>query len=234
MRNYHLPNLQKSVTLYLVILTILVYSLQTFSEIMFRTDLLAFYGSKINQFILQGQVWRFLTPVFLHGSILHLVFNMYALYTIGPRMENRYGPWPFLALYLISGLWGNTVSFLFTPNASLGASTAIFGMIAAQGVYIYKNRALLGSAARPMMMNIIMIVLVNLMLGLSPGVDNWGHIGGLLGGLFFSWFASPTYGVMEGLFGSNVVVSRDKRISLITVASVLIAVMLILIKFFLS
>jgi len=226
--------MEKSATLYLLILTILMYSLQTFSSMMFRTDLLAFYGSKINQFILQGQVWRFLTPVFLHGSILHLVFNMYALYTIGPRMENRFGTWPFLALYLISGLWGNAFSFLFTPNASLGASTAIFGMIAAQGVYIYKNRMLLGSAARPMMMNIIMIVAVNLMLGLSPGVDNWGHIGGLLGGLFFSWFASPTYGVMEGLFGSNVVVTREKRISLITFASVLVAVVLILIRFFLS
>lgn len=220
--------------MYLLIATILTYTLQAISSIFFRMDLLAFYGSKINQFILAGQVWRFITPIFLHSSILHLLFNAYALYSIGPRIENRYGAWPFLALYLVSGLWGNTISFLLTRNASIGASTAIFGLITAEGVYIYKNRALLGSAAKPMLMNIFMIVLVNLAIGLSPGVDNWGHIGGLLGGLFFSWFAGPTFGVMEGLFGSRVVVSHDKRIILITIASVLIAVVLILIKFLLN
>ena len=234
MRTYRLPTLRKSATLYLLLITMMAYILQTLTEIYFGYDYLAFFGSKINQFILSGQVWRFITPVFLHGSILHLIFNMYALYSIGPGLEKRFGTWSFLALYLVGGLWGNALSFLLTPNASLGASTAIFSLIAAQGVYIYKNRAILGSAAQQMLMNIGMIVLVNLALGLSPGVDNWGHIGGLLGGLFFSWFASPTYGVVEGLFGSRVVVSRDNRIVLITIASVFIAVGLIAIKFLFS
>lgn len=223
--------LPSSATLALLIITVSIYLLQTMSMFIFGYDVFALYGSKINQLILEGQVWRFLTPVFLHGSILHIGFNMYALYSIGPRLEAQFGSGPFIALYLISGLWGNTFSFLLTPNASLGASTAIFGLIAAEGVYIYKNRHLLGSAARPMLMNILVIVLVNLALGLSPGVDNWGHVGGLLGGFFFAWFSGPTYGVVEGLFGKNVVLSRDRRTILVTIAATLIPSIFIFLKF---
>jgi rhomboid protease GluP len=223
MRRYQLPYLRNSVTLYILIATISVFILQTLSEIFLGYDYLLFFGAKINQFIFMGQVWRFFTPVLLHGSLLHLIFNMYALYSIGPGLENRFGTLQFFALYIIGGLWGNVLSFLLTPNASLGASSAIFGLIAAQAVYIYKNRALLGSAAKSMLMNIGMIVLVNLALGLSPGVDNWGHIGGLLGGLFFAWFASPAYGIIDGLFKSKFTINRENQLILVTIAAVLIA-----------
>ncbi len=217
----------------IIAITVVFFILQNLSEMIFDYDLLLLWGAKINQAILVGQFWRFITPVFLHGSLLHIGFNMYALFSIGPGLERRFGPWLFLSLYFIGALWGNTLSFLLTPNISLGASTAIFGLIAAQGVYIYKNRFLLGSAARPLLMNIMMVVFINLMLGLSPGIDNWGHLGGLFGGFFFAWFAGPSLGLEENFLGQSVVVREEKRPLLVLSAAVALAVGLILLRFLL-
>lgn len=217
---------------YIIGLTILVYILQRISDLVFRVDLPVYYGAKINQFIEQWQLWRLITPVLLHGSIIHIGFNMYALYSLGPGLERKYGVWPFIALYLIGGVWGNTLSFLLSPNPSLGASTAIFGLIAAQGVYIYKNRYFLGSAAQPLLMNILMVIVVNLMLGLSPGIDNWGHVGGLLGGLFFAWFAGPSFGIIENLYGERVVVRDTTKPKLIFTAGIFAALAVVILKIF--
>jgi rhomboid protease GluP len=218
---------------YIIGITVFVYFLQNLSDVFFGYDLPVYLGAKINQFILQGQLWRLITPVLLHGSLIHIGFNMYALYALGPSLERKYGVWPFLALYLIGGVWGNTLSFLLSPNPSLGASTAIFGLIAAQGVYIYKNRYLLGSTARPLLMNIVMMITINLILGLSPGIDNWGHIGGLLGGLFFAWFAGPSFGITENLYGQSVVVKDDAQPKLIFAAGIAIALAIVILRVFL-
>lgn len=216
---------------YIIIgITIAFYVLQNISEMALGYDLPVYVGAKINQLIMQGQVWRLITPILLHGSILHMGFNMYALFMIGPGLEKKYGVWPFIGLYLVGGLWGNTLSFLLSPNPSLGASTAIFGLIAAQGVYVYMNRHLLGPSARPMLTNIAMVIIVNLMLGLSPGIDNWGHLGGLLGGLYFAWFAGPSFGFGEDLFGQNVVVKQKRQPVLILVSAVMIAAIVITLR----
>jgi rhomboid protease GluP len=222
---------RQSVSLYIIGITVLIYLLQNISTFIFRADLPLYFGAKINSLILQGQIWRFITPILLHGSILHIAFNMYALYSIGPGLERRYGTKSFLALYLISGLWGNTLSFLFSQNNSLGASTAIFGLIAAQGVYVYQNRHLLGRAARPLLMNIIMVIAINLMLGLSPSIDNWGHLGGLFGGLLYAWFAGPTYGIESTITLGNVIIKQPKNPRLVSIGVVLLAAFLILLGF---
>ena len=154
-------------SLYIIGITVLIYILQNLSGIFLGNDLMVYIGAKINYFIFQGQFWRFFTPVFLHGSLLHLGFNMYALYTIGPALEKRFGVQSFLLLYFFGAIFGNIFSFIFSPNISLGSSTAIFGLIAAQGVYIYKNRILLGSAANVMLRSVLMVIGINLVLGLS-------------------------------------------------------------------
>jgi rhomboid protease GluP len=154
-------------------------------------DLLALYGMKINQLILQGQFWRFITPVLLHGSILHIGFNMYALYIIGPSLERRFGHVRFLLLYLICGFAGNVTSFIFSSAPSLGSSTAIFGLIGAQGVFIYRNRQMFAGRARAALTQIAFIAILNLAIGTTPGIDNWGHVGGLSAGLLFTWLAGP-------------------------------------------
>lgn len=226
-----LGRIRRSATLYLILITIILYVLQNASQFLFGGDLLLYYGAKINAFIFAGQFWRFLTPVFLHGSLLHIGFNMYALYSIGPLLERRYGTRSFLLLYFFGGIFGNIFSFLFSVNVSLGSSTAIFGLIAAQAVYIYKNRALLGSAANLMLRNVLMMIAINLVLGLSPGIDNWGHLGGLVGGFLFSWFAGPSYGISENVFGENIVVRESKRETIVVAALFLFAIVLVLIRF---
>ncbi|MCE5209257.1 MAG: rhomboid family intramembrane serine protease [Chloroflexi bacterium] len=181
--------------------TVFIYILQVLSENLFGTDLLLLYGAKINELIYQGQVWRLITPMFLHGSLMHIAFNMYALYVIGPGLELYYGHLRFLVLYLVAGFAGNVLSLVFTSSASLGASTAIFGLIAAQGIFIYRNKLLFGKRTKSMLTNIVMIVVVNLILGLQPGIDNWGHLGGLLGGALFAWFSGPEFAIKQESWG---------------------------------
>ncbi|MDK2979850.1 MAG: rhomboid protease GluP [Chloroflexota bacterium] len=219
------------ISFYIIGITVVFFLLQKLSTLMFGVDFLLLFGAKVNQFILKGELWRLLTPLLLHGSILHIAFNMYALYAIGPGLESRYGTESFIILYLIGGLWGNTASFLFSARPSLGASTAIFGLIAAQGVYIYKNRFLLGRAAQPMLMNVVVVVVINLLFGLSSsGIDNWGHLGGLLGGLFYAWFAGPTYGIDSSITFGNVVIAHPKNPRMVALGAAATALLLVFIK----
>jgi rhomboid protease GluP len=185
-------------------ITIGFYLLQLLSVALFgyandaaQMDWLEFYGSKINELIRDGQVWRLLTPVLLHASIPHILFNMYALLVIGVGLERHFGHWRYLLLYLLGGFTGNVLSFLFTSGYSVGASTAIFGLIGAEGVFLYQNRQLFGRQFGRAIGNVIFIVVVNLAIDFVPGsgIDYWGHIGGLLGGLIFAWFAGPRWEV---------------------------------------
>lgn len=192
------PPASKPVVVYtLIVVTVLAFLLQLATQYLFSTkfDLLFALGGKVNELILRGQFWRLITPVFLHGSFLHIAFNMYALFSIGPSLEKHYGHNRFLILYFLAGFAGNVFSFLFTKNASLGASTAVFGLVAAEVVFIYRNRFLFGERSSRILTNLGLIIVVNLVLGLSPGIDNWGHLGGLLGGFAFAWFAGPLLGV---------------------------------------
>ncbi len=198
-----MPVARPVVTYVIMAVTVLVYLGQMASQYFLGGDLLMFFGAKINLYIQQGQYWRFITPVLLHGSILHIGFNMYALYVLGPGLELYYHRGRFLALYLIGGFAGNVISFFFTNNlynASLGSSTAIFGLLAAEGIFVYQNRMLFGDRTRRILANIVFIAAVNLVIGLAPGsqIDNLGHLGGLAGGLLFAWFAGPILKV-EGI-----------------------------------
>lgn len=179
--------------------TVIVYVLQMGSEFLLGYDLPAILGMKINEYILAGQLWRLVTPMFLHGSILHIGFNMYALVIIGLPLEKRFGHVRFLLLYLSGAFAGNVFSFLLTDNPSLGASTAIFGLLGAEAVFLYRHRELFGRQARAALMNIAQVAVINFLIGLSPGIDNWGHLGGLFGGLLFTWFGGPLLKV-EGLY----------------------------------
>ena len=154
---------------------------------------------------MKGQLWRLFTPALLHGSLLHIAFNMYALYSLGSGLERYYGHSKFLLLYIIGAFCGNSLSFVLSPNPSLGASTAVFGLVAAEGVFIYKNRKLFGAKAQMMLTNLLVIVVVNLLIGLQPGIDNWGHVGGLIGGAVFAWVAGPILQVQQTFTGFEMV-----------------------------
>jgi rhomboid protease GluP len=198
-----LPDSVPWVTYTIIGLTVFVYLLQIASDLFLGPspvgiNWLEYLGAKFNDAIRAGQLWRFFTPMLLHGSFMHIGFNMYALYAFGTGLERRLGRRRFFLLYILSGFAGSVMSFLFTSGYSIGASGGIFGLIGAEGVFLYQNRKLFGAQAMKAMQNVVLVVAINLFLGLQPRIDNWGHIGGLVGGLIFSWFASPLWRV-EGI-----------------------------------
>lgn len=196
------PESAPYVTYAILGVTVATYLLQLVSVWIFgyangasQLDWLEAIGAQIGSEIRAGQIWRLITPVLLHGSILHIGFNMYALIVLGSGLERLLGHGRYFLLYVLGAFSGNVMSFLLSPANvySVGASTAIFGLVGAEGIFLYQNRKLFGSQFGRAIGNVIFIVAINLFLGLSPGIDNWGHIGGLLGGSMFSWFAGPLW-----------------------------------------
>ena len=200
------------VTYVLIGICVVMYLLQVGSAYFFRIDITAVLD-KNNSLIANGQIWRLFTPMFLHGSILHIAFNMYALFYFGRMIERHYGRMRYLGLFIISGFAGNVISFMFSPYQSLGSSTSIFGLLGAVGVLVYQNRAIFGPIARQALSQVVIIAVINLIIGLTPGssIDNWGHIGGLVGGTLFAWFGGPVYRRIGQTLPTPVVNTRTER-----------------------
>jgi len=204
-----MPRSAPYVTYSIIGVTAFFYVLQLLSNFAFGRDLLVIYGARINEAILAGELWRFLTPALLHGSLPHIAFNMYALLSFGTGLERYFGHGRFLLLYVLGAFAGNVASFLFSPGYSVGASTAIFGLLGAEAIFLIQNRKVFPGQFRSAIGNIVFIAAINLfIIGSLPGIDNWGHIGGLVGGLMFTTFAGPKWEV-EGIYPSYYL--ADKR-----------------------
>ena len=205
--------------------TVIIYLLQLATQALLQYDIPVLFFIKSNELIRSGQVWRLLTPALIHGSLAHIGFNMYALFSFGTNLERHFGHKRFLLLYVLGAFTGNVASFIMTDANSLGASTAIFGLLAAEGVFLYQNRKLFAGQFRSAIGNIIFIAAINLFLiGSLPGIDNWGHIGGLLGGLVFTWFAGPLWDVESNLVGGYQLVDRRPAREVITGVAIVLAV----------
>jgi membrane associated rhomboid family serine protease len=127
--------------------------------------------------IAQGEWWRLLTSTLLHGSILHLLFNMYALYWLGPQLERSLGHVRFAALYILSALGGSVASYWFSDlrTVSVGASGAIFGLITATIV--------IGREMRTDVSQLVVLLGLNVIIGfLQSGIDWRAHFGGAITG----------------------------------------------------
>lgn len=149
------------------------------------------YGANYAPLIKSGgiNILRLVTSAFLHGGIVHLLFNMYALFVIGTQVENYIGKGKFIGIYIISAISGNLMTCVFSTNVSVGASGAIFGLLGALLYFGYHYRLYLGSVLKN---QIIPLIIFNLILGfMMTGVDNAAHIGGLIGG----YLAMMTFGI---------------------------------------
>ena len=139
-------------------------------------------GAKFGPVMYFGnQWWRLITCNFLHGGIVHLAFNMYALYIIGKQIEDLYGKKGYIIIYSLSGIGGSLLSYYLSPmSLSVGASGAIFGILSALLVYVFKERDRIQKGA---ISNLLFVIGINLLFGLSASsIDNYGHIGGLIVG----------------------------------------------------
>jgi membrane associated rhomboid family serine protease len=151
----------------------------------YLTNLLALVPALILQ-----RPWTLLTYMFLHGGLMHLLFNMIGLFFFGPRLEVRLGSRGFVLLYLISGLFGALLSFVFMPHAAvIGASGAVFGILLGfarywpdEPIYIW---AVLPVRARTL---VIVLAVISIYFGISGGGGNiahFAHLGGFVGGFIY-------------------------------------------------
>ena len=131
--------------------------------------------------------------MFLHGGIIHLMFNMYALCILGPGIERLIGKVKFIFVYLLSGITGCLFSMKFSSGLSVGASGAIFGLLGVTLVFAYLNKNK-NQMSNELLRNITVLIGVNLLIGFSnTGIDNAGHIGGLIGGICIGYFGIKKY-----------------------------------------
>lgn len=158
-------------------------------------DLLIDLLALVKPAVAEGEYWRLLTVTLVHGGLLHLLMNMYALWIVGPLAEALYGHVTFLAIYLITALGGSIASYLFFANPSVGASGGVFGLFGLVFAATYFHKPALGRQARALTSQIGVLIVINLVIGFGVGgfarIDNAAHIGGLLTGVWLGFVISP-------------------------------------------
>ncbi len=201
-----------------------------------------------------GEWWRLVTPVLVHGSVLHLLFNMYFLYLVGPIVEQLYGSARFLLLYALTAAAGSAASFLLGgPYPSVGASGAIFGLCGVLLAVSAVHRPVLDRRGRALMSQIGGLVVLNLIIGfgfdaLGARIDNLAHLGGLAAGLWLGMVLPPVRSTLASYWqqparpgsppgaaiaaGSTAVADRRllalaRFLAVVAVAAVVIAIVLL-------
>jgi membrane associated rhomboid family serine protease len=172
-------------TYFFFALNIFIFILMAFAGGSTNEQTLMAFGVKSNAEIAGGQWWRFVTPIFLHIGLLHIIFNSYALWIVGPQVEKLYGGARFVILYVLTGVAGVAASYFYHPlNESAGASGAIFGLFGVLLVFGIRHRNEIPPFfKRAVGTGVLPVILINLVIGFSiPAIDNSAHIGGLLAG----------------------------------------------------
>jgi rhomboid protease GluP len=168
------------------------------------------FGMKSNFDILNGEVWRLFTAMFLHIGPVHLISNLIGLLMLGPIIEGHFGHWRFAGIYLLGGLLGSIASYAFSPALSAGASGAIFGLLGATLIYFYRFRENFGQRGRDILQSMAVVLILNLFVGVSmSNVDNWGHMGGLVGGFLMTIGLMPRYRMPEVIVAGRQPLVRD-------------------------
>ena len=163
-----------------------------------------------------GGWWRLITAAFLHASIIHIAFNMLALWWLGSPIETVLGWWRYLLLYIASGLAGSAGALIFSPDkVTVGASGAIFGMLGAGLILEWRAT---GSLAG----NYLTLIVINLAISFAvPNISVGGHVGGLIGGAAAT-LAFSRFGRGHAAYGRLGVIGAT-GLAAIAVASVLIS-----------
>ncbi|RSJ92758.1 rhomboid family intramembrane serine protease [Streptococcus cristatus] len=172
------------VTSILLIITSLVFALMfLFYGFQYSsTEALSYFGA-VRGYTIQEtpmEFWRVFAAIFIHIGLEHFVVNMLTLYFLGRQIEDIFGPWKFLLLYLMSGVMGNLFVVYFSPESlAAGASTALFGLFASVVVLRYATR---NYYLQQLGQSYMSLLAVNLIISFLPGISLAGHLGGLVGG----------------------------------------------------
>ncbi|GCE05529.1 rhomboid family intramembrane serine protease [Dictyobacter aurantiacus] len=195
------------------------------------TTVLIRYGAKENDLILQGQYWRFLTPIFLHANLLHIGLNMLNLVVLGTFLERLVGHLRFLLIYVITGIISIIASFVFAPDViSVGASGAIFGLVGAYSIFVLIHRRAFPRGGLMALLWLVIIIGINLGFGfMMANVDNNAHLGGFISGCLLGWWFTPLYrpGAEQILLDTHRL-SRRWPLALLTILGTLLLAILAL------
>jgi len=154
------------------------------------------YGALVNFEMMNNnpmELYRLVTSIFLHGGLIHLICNMYSLYVIGPQLESFFGKIKYTIIFIGTGIMGNLLSMAFLQDTyvSVGASGAIFGLLGALLYFGYHYRVYLSGVIKS---QIIPLIILNLGIGfVASGINNFAHIGGLIGGILISMAVGVKY-----------------------------------------
>jgi membrane associated rhomboid family serine protease len=141
-----------------------------------------------------GEWWRIFTSAFVHLGLLHVAFNMYALYLFGPIIEQMYGHIEYLVAYMLCAAGGSVLTILAMPDAgAAGASGAIFGLLGMAFVVSRRHHVMIGPRARAILSQAGTLLVFNLILTFSIRGISWtGHVGGLVVGMVIGWLLAPS------------------------------------------
>src|SRR5580704_12390056 len=160
------------------------------------------WGANWGPRTLSGEPWRLFSYMFLHGSLMHIGFNMWCLWDLGQLCESLYGRWTYAAIYLITGVAGGLASVAWNPGVlSVGASGAIFGLAGALIASFYLGEfSLSGISIRSTLSSLLFFAAFSLFFGgVVPGIDNACHIGGLVSGLILGALIARVAPERDGL-----------------------------------
>ncbi|MED6212571.1 hypothetical protein PIB30_084715 [Stylosanthes scabra] len=151
------------------------------------------YGAKINDLIMVGEWWRLVTPMFLHAGVFHMTLSCWALVSFGPRVCRGYGSFTFFLIYILGGISGNIISFLHTPDPTVGGTGPVFAIIGAWLMYQIQNRDVIADDGSENLFRkaIVVATLGFILCNLGP-IDEWTHFGAAFTGMAFGFLTSPS------------------------------------------
>ena len=220
-RNKMFKEKKPTITYLIILINLIVFGLMyVFGNGSENIDTLIKFGANYAPLTKSGEYYRLITSAFLHIGVIHLLCNLYALYVIGPQIEQFFGRIKYILIYLFSAIMGSLFALVLSGDntVSAGASGAIFGLFGAILYFGYTYRGYIGNA---IISQIVPVILLNLFIGLtSTNIGNAAHIGGLVGGY-----------VMSLALGADIDESRSQKINGMVV-TILLTVFMVYMAFF--
>jgi len=175
-------------TYVLIAINVALYAYTSYlsGNIIETSDQVTYALGQDNIAIMNGEVWRFITAMFVHANIAHIFGNMFFLLIFGLRAEDMFDLTEYLLIYFLSGLTGGFLTYLFLPfSLSVGASGAIFGVLGATIIYV---RRAIGQSIITALMYAFFLFIINT----GPQVNYFAHLGGLVVGLLIGYMLAAT------------------------------------------
>jgi rhomboid protease GluP len=185
-------SLAPSLTLLLIVANSVVFIWEVATGALSDRDSIVDAGALVRDRVADGELWRLVTSMFLHSGADHLIGNMFVLYIVGMACEHAFGPARTAFVYLAAGLSGAALSVVLRPGPSVGASGAIFGLLASVVVVLHRYRDRFHLRDKRIAYVLAAWAGYQVLSGLAtPFIDNFAHLGGIAGGALATLTVTP-------------------------------------------